>query len=558
MKTAKQSWEKRRTGESVPSRSRRPLSIATQFLLFQLAIVTVVIAIASYVSLNQSRRQIDRLYAQRALSIAKTVASVPAVRDAFSVKNPSGVIQPIAEAARIASGADFVVVADRNQIRLSHPDPSKIGQRLSTDAGPALRGFDWTGIEVGTLGRSVRGKTPIRDVNANVIGIVSVGILTESPSKTFGGYLRELLFFVGIASAIGAVASFAVARRLRRQTFSLDGAAIADLLENREAMLHGIREGVIAFDLHERVSLLNDEAGRLLDLPVESVGRNLNQLTLSPRVLDVFRGLEADRDAIVLHANRVLTLNQMPIVIDERRLGTVVTLRDRTEIETLEAELQGAKNTTDALRAQAHEFSNRLHTVSGLIALGAYDEAASYVAGAARAQEALADAVSERVDEPMLAALLIAKSVSAREHNAELIINPETTVTNGDVDDANDAILVVGNLIDNALQALGGQEGWVEVKLVSDREQLRIEVRDSGPGIAPELAREIFDYGFTTKAATIGGRRGLGLALSRQACVRRGGSIDLHNDGGAVFTAVIPSGRNGRAGSGEVRRMVTQ
>jgi two-component system, CitB family, sensor kinase len=223
-------------------------------------------------------------------------------------------------------------------------------------------------------------------------------------------------------------------------------------------------------------------------------------------------------------------------------VGSVSTMRDLTELRQLQQELGVTRQTTEALRAQAHEFANRLHTISGLLELGEYEEVHRYVRRLGSATQALTATVTDRVDCPPLAALLIAKSSVAAERGIHLQVDATSRVGPVDDDLAEDLATVVGNLVDNALDALGPLGGGEVVVTLADADgDVVVEVRDSGPGVVPELVEEVFTSGFTTKAAE-GGYRGFGLALTRTICARRGGSVAVRNDGGAVFAARLPVG----------------
>jgi two-component system, CitB family, sensor kinase len=305
-------------------------------------------------------------------------------------------------------------------------------------------------------------------------------------------------------------------------------------------MLHGIKEGVVGLDPRGRVTLVNDEAMRLLDLPADSVGRTLDELEIDRRLYEVLTGQTEGQDQIVLLGERVLTLNRAPVASRGRDIGSVTTLRDRTELVSLQRELDVTRTTTDTLRAQAHEFSNKLHTISGLIELEEYAEVVRYVSRLTRSQAALNDKVTSLIDDPSVAALLIAKASQAGERGVELRVSDGTRLERVDERLSADLTTVVGNLVDNALDAIGhAPDGWVAVEIAQDNGHVRVMVRDSGPGVAPELAEEVFEHGFTTKAAA-NGQRGIGLALIRMVCARRGGQVRVRNDHGAVFTAELP------------------
>ncbi len=517
-------------------------SLAGQVLVVLLVILAITVGTGAALTVYRARQQLDQYYGQRCLAVAEAVAAMPAIRDAFDDPRPSRTIQPIAEAVRRASEATFVVVANERGIRYAHPDLWKIGRHLSTDPSAALAGHTYVGVQTGTLGRSVRAKVPIYD-DGRVIGLVSVGILTERVADQLWKNVPEIFLYLSGALVLGAGGAALLARRVKRQTFGLEPAEIARLVEQREAMLQGIREGLIGFDADRRVTLVNDEARRLLDLPQRCLGRELAELELPGRLVDVLSGKAQDQDEVVLRRGRVLALNWMPVRVRGEDTGTVITLRDRTELDTLTRELDGARSTTDALRAQGHEFFNKLHTVAGLLELEEYEEAARFISSTTAAHERLAEEVSARIGEPALAALLMAKSAAAAERGAELRIAGGSRFGAGDDPDVSALLTVVGNLADNAVEALGTSGGWVEVLVQSGGEGTLVRVRDSGPGVAPELAREVFSHGFTTKVARSAGSRGLGLALTRQACVRRGGWADVHNEEGAVFTAYLPHAR---------------
>ncbi len=516
----------------------RRLSLGTQMFVLLMVIVLMAVGGTAAVWVQHTRGQLDLRNQQRALAIAQSVAGMPAVREAFTTAHPQDLLQPIALGVQRETGADYVVIANRDQIRYAHPNPAQIGQRLSTDGSAVLAGQTWTGTETGTLGRSVRGKAPIMNSSGQVIGLVSVGVLEEAVAAQFGSALPPLVWTVLAVLLAGAVAAALLARRLRRQTFGLEPHEIAAMFEQREAVLHGVKEGVLAFDLEGRITVVNDVARRLLGVP-ESIG-TVADIPVSDRLRDVLAGEDDGEDRIVLHNDRVLVLNRMPVSAGERDLGWVVTLRDRTELVRLMQDLDQASSTTDALRAQAHEFANRMHTVVGLLSLEEFDEAIRYITETAEAHHRLAGSFRDRVGEPTLAALLLAKSAEAAERGVSLTVSPESKVDPEAIGDPHDAVLIVGNLVDNALDALDGEPGGIEVALTTDDVGLRIQVRDSGPGIAPELAEEVFRRGFTTKAA-YAGSRGLGLALTRQACLRRGGWVRTHNETGAVFTALLPA-----------------
>jgi two-component system CitB family sensor kinase len=368
-----------------------------------------------------------------------------------------------------------------------------------------------------------------------------VGFPVIDVTRQRAGTLRSFGAFMILALGLGVVAALGFARWLKRQTFGLELREIAGLLQEREAMLHGIREAVLGYDRSERVLLANDAAQALFRLPPDFEGQSLRQLLPPGRLADVATGTISGADLLVVAGNRILVGNRMPIRIAGRRhLGWVVTFHDQTESETLKRELDEAVGMTDALRAQSHEFANRLHTLVGLVELGHYDEAIQFVTDVSAARDAMTEELRQAIGDAKLVALILAKSSLADERGVSLRLAEDSQVV-GEINDAGEVLTVTGNLLDNAIEAtaLSGP-GRVDLTIVSAGADLLIRVRDSGPGV-PEDARDaVFTDGFTTKSSPAGARRGLGLALVRQITERRGGMISVGRDGGAVFTAVLP------------------
>src|SRR5260221_8902524 len=288
------------TVAAVPRRSLGPLSVSSQLLLLQVAIVAATVIIGTFASYALVSSQIDEQYKQRALAIAYAVAATPNIVEAMNDPEPARTIQPIAEAIRRSVGADFVVVANKDGIRYSHPNPDNIGKRVSTDPSTPLAGEEYVGVEQGTLGRSMRAKVPIKDASGGVVGIVSVGFLEQQLFDRLAQALPVMSLTVLLALALGVSGSLVLARRFDRQTFGLGPREIAGLLEQRDAMLHGIREGVLAVDTAGRVTLANDEARRLLALPAAVEGRPLAELVPDGRLRDLPRGPILGPDEVVL------------------------------------------------------------------------------------------------------------------------------------------------------------------------------------------------------------------------------------------------------------------
>lgn len=505
----------------------------------QLAIAAGTAVLATGLFLRPLSDQLDDQAMRRALAIAETTASEP-VADALLASLPSvdGPVQEEAERIREATGAEYVVIMDRRGVRWSHTDTGQIGRIVSTDPSEAIAGHDVMEIDSGTLGRSARGKVPLRDESGRIVGAVSVGIAYDSVRERLLATIPGLLAYAGGALAVGALAAFLISRRLQRQTHDLAFSDISALLAEREAMLHSLREGVIALDGTGRIRLMNDEAQRLLGLGPEATGRPLDVVLGPGRTTDVLAGRVAGDDLLTVSGARVLIANRMPT--DDG--GAVATLRDRTELEQLGRELDATRGLIDALRAQDHEHANRMHTLMGLLELEMHDEAVEFVTEVVGVHRATAEQVTERIHDPLPAALLVGKATVAAERGVSLRISPATLLPDRLVDPQG-LVTVLGNLVDNALDAAAGSEDpRIEVEVRAEGRTVVLRISDSGPGVPREQRELVFTEGWTTKELPTHGRRGLGLAMVRRLAERQGGSARVTEsaDGGAEFTVVLP------------------
>jgi two-component system CitB family sensor kinase len=524
-------------------------SLSAQILAIQTTVLVLTLVVGFFLAIWYAHGQLDRQYEQRALGVAQTVASTGSLEQAVASGDPHGVVETMAQKIWRATGVSFVVVTNSKGIRYSHPNPALVGKPVYDDPEPVASepyrtGRPWVGMQTGTLGPTARGKAPIFGADGRLIGEVSVGIPVAQVQDYLASEIPSIAAYMLAALALGTVLSLLLTRRLKRQTFGLELDEIAGLLQEREAMLHGIREGVLGLDTRNRVLLANDEARSMLRLPLDYLGRPLADLIPPGRLTDVITGRQEGADQLVVVEHRVVIANRMPIETQHRgHLGWVVTFQDRTEPEGLMRELDAVLGLTEALRAQSHEFSNRLHTLVGLVELGRYEEAIAFVTDVSATRNELADHLLKMLLDPMVVALLLAKTSVALERGVELRVVSDGGFE-GELVDVGDLLTVLGNLVDNAIDAamLSHGQRFVEVEFSASGSDLLVRVTDSGPGVLEDDRDDIFLDGWSTKDSASGARRGLGLALVRQIVERRGGFIEVGSRGGAMFSVLLPGG----------------
>lgn len=567
------------------SAPRPPLRFSTQTLLLQLAVVLLVVLLSAAVHAWLTYDRVGSDAENQALTLARTVASDPDIRagvEAIS-KQPgtppatellAGPLQAAAEAARARTGALFVVITDETGLRLAHPDPERLGEQVSTDPTEALAGREVTTRNTGTLGPSAGAKVPVYAPDSTtVVGEVSVGYSMETVGQSVARDIGPVAVTAAAALLAGVLGSFLLRRRLQRLTLGLEPEEISTLVHDQVAVLQGVDDGVIGVSADGRISVFNAAAQRLLNLP-DLAGTRWADAPVPGRLKSLTRpGTAAGGEALELvAAGRVLVANARKALHRREDLGWVVMLRDRTELQELTRQLDAVGTMSTALRAQRHEFANQLHTLAGFLGIGQHRQAREYLAQlAATGPLKFPVEQAELLQDPYLQAFVGAKGVEADERGVALRIGPETLVR-GSVTDAQDVTTVLGNLIDNAVNAAvagSAEDRWVELEVLDepgdDGGTLHVVVADSGDGLAEGTdAEEVFAEGFTTATGALsrtggisrnsrsGGGQGFGLALARQLARRRGGDVTVLDRGksggpGAVFMATLPGTTSAKA-----------
>jgi two-component system, CitB family, sensor kinase len=518
--------------------------LGRQLLMLQALLLVAVVGAAAVTTFIISRDRDESAARDKVLSLAESIAANPYVAQQAATPKPWLRLQPYAEQIRRTTHVDFVVIMAPDRTRWSHPDPSRIGKPFIGTIAPALRGRAFTETNTGTLGASVRAVAPVRDARGRIVALVSDGITLEALHERLQRQLPFMLGALALLLAVALAGAALVSRRLRRQTRGYDAETLANMFASHDAVLHSIREGLVVTGKDGRVGLVNDEARRLLGLSGDATGGRATDLPIAESVRELLASGRPAHDELHLTGDRLIVANQLPAQWGGRRFGTVTTFRDRTELESLTGELDTTKAFAESLRSQAHETANRLHTMIVLIETGRGDEAVRYATGQLELSQRLTDRVMDAVDEPIVGAMLLGKTAQASERGVELTLDVEGRLTATAVS-SSDLLTVIGNLVDNAIDAsaeLAGGRRLVHVSLRADDDELVVDVSDSGAGLPPELVESAFTRGWSTKVSASTAGRGLGLALVNQVVRRHDGTVSVSDSelGGARFTARLP------------------
>ncbi|WP_375172163.1 ATP-binding protein [Marinobacter sp.] len=487
---------------------------------------------------------------QRALMVAKTVAATPAVIEGIRARDRAG-LNDLARRLAETNEALFIVIGDDQAIRLAHPDPTRLGHSMADDDGDdgsrALKqGQAYVARAMGSLGESMRGKAPVRDRDADaIIGIVSVGYSVNQVEATIQRYNFVLYGVVGLMLLVSIVAAIIIAGRFKRAIFGLEPEEIARLFQERDATLQSVREGIIAINRDGVITTMNraalDTLGLAPDTPL--AGRPILEVLPESDLLTVLASGVPDFDREVWMRNRQMVVNRLPVRQGDDIIGVVASFRLRNEVDQVSRQLTRIQQYADTLRSQTHEYSNKLHTIAGLIQIGATSDALNLIGSEVSDHQALIHLLLEAVPDPVIAGCLLGKYNRAREMGLTLVIDPDSQMA--DVPDdlpREQLVSVLGNLIDNALEATRqhtGEGGRVTLSMTDLGDDLIFEVEDQGAGIPESERTRIFEKGVSSKA---GDSHGYGLHLVSQFLARWGGSVTVDDlpDGGSRFTLYLP------------------
>ncbi len=501
----------------------------------------------------------DSLYdeiGQRALMVAKTVAATPAVIEGVRERDIHG-LNRLAERLAETNEALFIVIGDAEAIRLAHPDPSRIGHSMGDDDGDYGRkalvdGQAYVARARGSLGESMRGKAPVVvPATGDIIGIVSVGYSLQQVETTIRRYNFVLYGVVGLMLLVTILSAIVIAGRFKRAIFGLEPEEIARLFREREATLQSVREGIIAINREGMITTANRAAYETLDLPPEPplAGQHVLDVLPESSLPAILESGEPDFDREIWLRGRQMVVNRLPVRQGDDIIGVVASFRLRDELDQVSRRLTRIQQYADTLRSQTHEYSNKLHTIAGLIQIGATEEALNLIGSEVSDHQALIHLLLEAVPDPVIAGCLLGKYNRAREMGLRLEIDPDSRMSDLPATLPRDQLVsVLGNLIDNALDATlanTGAGGRVQLSMTDLGQELIFEVEDQGSGIPEAERQRIFEKGVSTKD---GESRGYGLHLVRQFLNQWGGSVTVDDvpEGGSRFTLYLPKTANGR------------
>lgn len=511
-------------------------------VIFSLLVTDILIS-------HNVERTTEDSQAEKAKTIAHIVANDSIVIDGLIGKADTAAIQTYTNRILKNTGVQFIVVMDMNGIRKSHPNPQKIGHHfIGGDEGPALKGEEHVSLAEGTLGISMRVFVPVFSETGEQLGAVAVGISADNVKERVKESRHIIYIGVGVGILVGIIGAILLARHIKKSLFGLEPHRIAKILEERNTMLQSVKEGIIAVDKEANVTLINNEAKRLFKksgLEEDFIGKDVELYMPNSRIKEVLQTGEVQLNEEQNIYGITIVTNRVPLYVKGEIVGAIATFRDKTEIRKLAEELTGIRLYAEALRAQSHEFMNKMHVILGLTHMKQYEELQKYISGMVSEHQYEIGGIMKRIKSPVFAGFLLGKLSYAREKNIKLIISEDSYMP--EIEDesiTHELITIVGNLIDNALEAvMNCEKKQVELE-IQYGDTLIITVQDTGKGIPEEEIGALFTKGYSTK----GDNRGYGLYLVKESIQRINGEIHVYSlvGQGTTITIEIPKGRDER------------
>jgi CitB family two-component system sensor histidine kinase MalK len=524
---------------------RKPIfSLQTTIAVFACIVVALALLAADIIINEKISENAQISASEKAIEIARIVADTPVIVEALTGKKDEKEIQDYTKKVLSVSTVRFITVMDMNRIRKSHPNAEKIGEYYEEEDGdPAFEGKENTSVNKGSLGISLRAFTPIFAPDGKQVGVVLVGIMVESVQAAVDNSRTGIYFGLGIGMLVGILGALVLARNIKQIMFGLEPFAIAQIFEERSAMLQSVREGILAVDKESYVTIVNEEAIRLFhkaSINGSPIGRKVDEYVPNTRMQNVLQTGEAEFDQEQDINGITILANRIPIIVDGKIVGAIATFRDKTELRQLAEKLTGVSLYAEALRSQTHEFMNKLHVILGMVRMGYYDRLSQYVNQIANQYQVEIGSVVRKVKDPVIAGFLLGKLSLAREAGAEMILSETSYLPEpADPKIIHELITIIGNLIDNALEALEqSKTKRIIINFFYDNDMLTMEVSDTGQGIDEEIKKYIFEKGYSTK----GTERGLGLHLIQRSVERLGGNITVVSEAGrgTSFKVIVP------------------
>lgn len=480
------------------------------------------------------------------MNSALNIGGAPFFGDLLEMGDPEMLIQSYTyKQLEIVENIDMIVVANMDGIRFAHPNIDRLGlQFVGGDEKRVIEtGESYISEAVGTLGRSIKAFAPIKNSDGKQVGFIMVGTLVEGVIASQNKALISILAYSIGGLILGIIGSLILTHNIKKSLLGLEPYQISRLYTEKESMLEAIQEGIISIDNKKEITMINDSAREILGIYDKNpVGKKIYEMFPDNGLEEVLESgkpeLEKEEEM-----NRInIVTNKVPVIYKGNVIGAIATFRDKTEVTRLAEEITGYNEIVQALRANSHEFLNKLHIILGLIQTQELECAKDFILGIKGHQEQIEISVFRKIKDPVISGLILGKFSRAKELGVNFELKDTSFLNLRNDKNINSALItILGNIIENALEAASNVEKIkkkVILSIYEEEDSIKIKVMDNGVGISDTDMERIFERGFSTNNK----HRGIGLALVKEKIDSLSGEIKIKSKKniGTTITITIP------------------
>ena len=431
---------------------------------------------------------------------------------------------------------DVISVVTKESTRLYHSNEELIGTVYDgtiPDFKEKSRDY-YTTTDNGPSGTQRRAYAAIYDEEGNYAGFVMAIMLMKNIKNETIQIILTFILITIIAILIELFVSAELSDKIKKSLLGYEPDVFTSMFRMRDNILESLDEGIVAVDKVGRVQFINKSAVEMLTTDGKEdsfIGKYVSNLSNTIPALNPLCASEISRSVSSAYDN--ILIDTIPIKENDSVTGTVGILHNRKEYTKLMEDLTGTRYLVDSMRANNHDFTNKLHVILGLIQMEMYDEATSYIQNITMVQRETISKVMNCINEPAIAALLIGKIARASELNVKFVLREGCYYSSADISLPSEVLVtVIGNLIENAFEAMNDMnyDGQKELLfgMYSKPGALLITADDTGSGISDSNIGRIFENGFSTK----GSGRGTGLYQVKNLIEASGGKINVESQEG--------------------------
>lgn len=526
------------------SRIQRKISATQIILVVSLTIILAIIGIVTNIKFEKDKT--DR----NLQNISETIATSPSFMENDiqngTAQDQVNLMRYLDSLKKSLYDVDVISIVNKNNQRFYHTNHSLIGTQYDgeqPDFSPVEKTFYIVNTN-GPSGAQRRAYSALYSETGEYLGFIMVIILTEHVNENITQIITTYAILAVVAIVIELFITSRISKSIKNSLLGYEPDTISAMYLVRDNILESLKEGVIAVDKNGTILFTNNSAVKMLDkssTATEFIGKNIEQIKNGNVIKTVLNGSEKE---FGIQGQRMdgtdVIIDRIPIKHEEDPIDTICILHDRAEYTKLMEDLAGTRYLVDSMRANNHDFTNKLHVILGLIQMEMYDQATSYIENITMVQRASISKIMNCISEPALAALLIGKTARAAELNVKFTLRDGSHFSNTDMHIPTEVLItVIGNLIENAFESMNAKEpnpsnpNELIIGLFSKEDSILITVDDTGLGISEENKQRIFENGFSTK----GENRGTGLYQVKTMVENFGGliTVDSQENVGTSF-----------------------